>query len=78
LYKEKLSLSGVKMLSLSMLMMYISFLGMFLLILAIGLIVLSRTKLKGWLAGIVTFLAYICLIAGGLIILYVVLSGPTR
>ncbi|WP_087971540.1 DUF2768 domain-containing protein [Oceanobacillus rekensis] len=64
--------------SVSMLMMYISFLGMFLLILAIGLIVLSRTKLKGWLARIVTFLAYICLIAGGLIILYVVLSGPTR
>ncbi|WP_339227966.1 DUF2768 domain-containing protein [Oceanobacillus sp. FSL K6-2867] len=64
--------------SLSMLMMYISFVGMFLLILAIGLIVLSRNKLKGWLAGIVSFLAYLSLISGGLIILYVVLSGPTR
>ncbi|WP_249871876.1 DUF2768 domain-containing protein [Oceanobacillus saliphilus] len=64
--------------SISMLMMYISFVGMFLLILAIGLIVLSRHKLKGWLAGIVSLLAYICLITGGLIILYVVLSGPTR
>nr|WP_067725444.1 DUF2768 domain-containing protein [Oceanobacillus damuensis] len=64
--------------SVSMLMMYISFVGMFLLILAIGLIVLSRNKLRGWLAGIVTFLAYLCLITGGFIILYVVLSGPTR
>lgn len=65
-------------LSVSMLMMYIAFVGMILLILAIGLIVLSRSKLKGWLAGMVSFLAYICLITGGLIILYVVLSGPTR
>jgi len=64
--------------SLSMLMMYISFAGMLLLILAIGLIVLSRKKLKGFLAGTVSFLAYICLIAGGLIILFVVFSGPTR
>ena len=61
-----------------MLMMYISFVGMFLLIVAIGLIVLSRKKLKGWLAGIVSFMAYLSLISGGLIILYVVLSGPTR
>ncbi|WP_010650685.1 DUF2768 domain-containing protein [Oceanobacillus massiliensis] len=64
--------------SVSMLMMYISFVGMFLLILSIGLIVLSRNKLKGWLAGVVSILAYLSLISGGLIILYVVLSGPTR
>ncbi|HLR74238.1 MAG TPA: DUF2768 domain-containing protein [Virgibacillus sp.] len=64
--------------SVSMLKMYISFAGMILLFLAIGLILLSRHKLKGWLAGIVSLLAYIALILGGLIILYIVFSGPTR
>ncbi|PAV29505.1 hypothetical protein CIL05_11610 [Virgibacillus profundi] len=63
--------------STAMLKMYISFAGMILLILAIGLILLSRYKLKGWLAGIITVLAYICLVIGGLIILYIVFSGPT-
>ncbi|HLR79985.1 MAG TPA: DUF2768 domain-containing protein [Bacillota bacterium] len=63
--------------SLSMLKMWISFAGMIFLLLAIGLILLSRYKLKGWLAGIVTVLAYIFLILGGLIILYIVFSGPT-
>ncbi|MFZ3578174.1 DUF2768 domain-containing protein [Virgibacillus sp. DJP39] len=64
--------------STSMLNMYISFVGMGLLILAIGLIVLSRYKLKGWLAGIVATIAYICLIFGSIIIFYIVLSGPTK
>lgn len=64
--------------SVSMLKMYISFAGMIFLILAIGLILLSRLKLKGWIAGVVSFLAYICLILGALIILYIVLTGPTR
>lgn len=63
--------------STSMLKMYISFAGMALLLLAIGLIVLSRYKLKGILAGIVSLLAYICLVLGGLIIVYIVFSGPT-
>lgn len=61
----------------SMLKMYISFTGMLLLIIAIGLVALSRYKLKGILAGVVSFLAYISLILGGLIILYIVFSGPT-
>ncbi|RDW19080.1 DUF2768 domain-containing protein [Oceanobacillus arenosus] len=64
--------------SVSMLKMYISFAGMIFLILAIGLILLSRLKLKGWIAGVVSLLAYICLILGALIILYIVLTGPTR
>jgi len=64
--------------SVSMLKMYISFAGMVLLIIAIGLILLSRYKLKGWMAGVITFLAYISFIIGGLIILYIVFSGPTR
>ncbi|ALX47967.1 DUF2768 domain-containing protein [Lentibacillus amyloliquefaciens] len=61
----------------SMLNMWISFAGMGLLLLAMGLILLSRYKLKGFLSGIVTVLAYISLIAGALIILYIVFSGPT-
>lgn len=60
-----------------MLNMYVSFVGMGLLILAICLIVLSRKKLKGLLAGIVAIIAYICLIVGSLIIIYIVLSWPT-
>ena len=63
--------------STSMLKMWISFAGMILLMLAIGLILLSRYKLKGWLAGIVSVLAYLSLIIGGLIIIYIVFSGPT-
>ncbi len=60
-----------------MLKMYISFAGMIFLFLAIGLILLSRYKLKGILAVIVSILAYIFLISGGLIIFYIVFSGPT-
>ncbi|GAA0439732.1 MAG: DUF2768 domain-containing protein [Bacillota bacterium] len=61
----------------SMLKMYISFAGMVLLLVAIGLILLSRYKLKGVLAGIVAIFAYLSLITGGLIIFYIVFSGPT-
>lgn len=63
--------------SIPMLKMWISFAGMILLILAIGLILLSRHKLKGWLAGFISILAYLSLVTGGLIILYIVFSGPT-
>lgn len=61
-----------------MLKMYVSFAGMIFLILSIGLILLSRYKLKGVFAGVVSLLAYIFLILGALIILYIVFSGPTR
>ncbi|WP_077358093.1 DUF2768 domain-containing protein [Virgibacillus halodenitrificans] len=61
----------------SMLNMYISFAGMLLLFLAIGLIWLSRNKLNGWLSGISSILAYISLLLGSIIILYIVFSGPT-
>ena len=63
--------------SVSMLKMYISFVGIILLFLALGLIWLSRTKLKGWLAGVVSLLAYISLVSGGFIIVYIVFTGPT-
>ncbi|MFD1360568.1 DUF2768 domain-containing protein [Lentibacillus salinarum] len=61
----------------SMLNMWISFAGMGLLLLAIGLILLSRYKLKGFLSVVVSLLAYISLIFGAIIILYIVFSGPT-
>ncbi len=61
----------------SMLKMWISLAGMGLLILAIGLILLSRHKLKGFFSIIVSLLAYVSLFLGGIIILYIVFSGPT-
>jgi len=64
--------------SLSMLKMWISFAGIFFLLLALGLIWLGRNHLKGWFAGIISILAYISLLAGGIIIVYIVFSGPTR
>lgn len=63
--------------SISMLKMYISFAGMLFLFIAIGLIWLSRYKLKGFFAGIVSLLAYISLVLGAIIILFVVFTGPT-
>ncbi|SDJ67299.1 DUF2768 domain-containing protein [Sediminibacillus albus] len=60
----------------SMLNMYISFGGIIFLFLAIGLILLSRYKLKGIFGTIIAILAYIFLIVGGLIIFYIVFSGP--
>ncbi|MFD2045871.1 DUF2768 domain-containing protein [Ornithinibacillus salinisoli] len=61
----------------SMLNMWISFAGMGFLIIAIGLILLSRYKLKGVLAGIVASIAYISLFLGAIIIIFIVFSGPT-
>lgn len=55
----------------------ISFVGIGLLILAILFIQLSRRKLKGWVAGIVALLAYICLVIGALIVFFIVFSGPS-
>lgn len=61
----------------SMLKMWISFVGIIFLILAIGLIVLSRHKLRGIIAGIVALFAYLLFILGSIIIFYIVFSGPT-
>jgi len=57
--------------------MWVSFAGIILLIVSIGLILLSRHVLKGFLKGIFSILAYLTLILGSLIIIYIVLSGPT-
>ncbi|HLR41919.1 MAG TPA: DUF2768 domain-containing protein [Pseudogracilibacillus sp.] len=55
----------------------ISFIGIGLLILAIALISLARKKLSGIIGFIVSFIAYMCLVVGGLIVVYIVISGPT-
>src|SRR5690625_4796691 len=55
----------------------ISFAGIGLLILVIAFIQISRRKLTGVLSVLVSILAYICLIIGGLIVVYIVISGPT-
>lgn len=55
----------------------VSFIGIGLLIFAIAFIQLARRKLKGIFSIIVSFIAYICLIVGALIVVYVVISGPT-
>ncbi|MEN1969145.1 DUF2768 domain-containing protein [Lentibacillus sp. N15] len=56
--------------------MWISFAGIILLLVSIGLILLSRYKLRGFFAGIVSVFAYLCFILGGIIIFYIVFSGP--
>ncbi|MBM7552456.1 DUF2768 domain-containing protein [Thalassobacillus pellis] len=63
--------------SVAMLNMYISFAGILFMVLAIGLILLSRHKLKGIAAGIVALFAYIFMFLSGIIIIYIVFSGPT-
>ncbi|WLR46741.1 DUF2768 family protein [Halobacillus litoralis] len=58
--------------------MYISFAGIIsLFLLAVGLIYLSRYKLKGFLSVMIAVFAYLFMIFGGIIIFYIVLSGPT-
>ncbi|AKG04402.1 MULTISPECIES: DUF2768 domain-containing protein [Salimicrobium] len=63
--------------SLSLIKMWISFAGIILMFLAVGLILLSRHKLKGVFSVITAVIAYLCMIVGGIIIMYIVLSGPT-
>ena len=62
--------------SIALMKMWISFASMGFMFIAIVFIYLSRFKLKGFLKVITTILAYIFMILAGIIILYVVLSGP--
>ncbi|WP_226526632.1 DUF2768 domain-containing protein [Metabacillus niabensis] len=56
--------------------MWISFASMGFMFISIILIYLSRFKLKGVLKAIVTILAYIFMILAGIIIIFVVFTGP--
>lgn len=61
----------------SLLKMYISFFGMACMIISLFAIYLSRFKFKGILKGITAVIAYILMIIAGLIIFFIVFSGPT-
>ncbi|MDQ0176210.1 DUF2768 domain-containing protein [Bacillus chungangensis] len=64
--------------SLSMFNMWVSILGMALLFIAFVTIYVSRFKLKNRvLKFFTTFIAYICLISGSVMMIYIVFSGPT-
>ncbi len=61
-----------------MLNMWISFVGMGLMILAVIAIYLSRYKCKHkFFKAITAIFAYACMITGGLIMIYIVFSGPS-
>ncbi|HLR65097.1 MAG TPA: DUF2768 family protein [Pseudogracilibacillus sp.] len=55
----------------------VSFVGIFALIIAIALISWSRRKLSGVFAAIITLIAYLCLVLGAIIVIFIVISGPT-
>ncbi|QHE63800.1 DUF2768 family protein [Rossellomorea vietnamensis] len=62
-----------------MMKMWISFASMGFMFLAILTIYFSRYKIKQkFLRFITAFMAYILMIAGGLMMIYIVLSGPTN
>jgi len=56
--------------------MWISFASMGFMFISIILIYFSRFKLKGVIKAIVTILAYIFMILAGIIIIFVVFTGP--
>jgi hypothetical protein len=58
--------------------MWISFAAMIFMFISIMAIYFSRYKLKGFLRVFTAIFAYILMILAGLIILFVVLSGPTN
>ncbi|WP_338421112.1 DUF2768 domain-containing protein [Mesobacillus harenae] len=57
--------------------MWISFVGMGLMFFSLLFLYLTRFKLKGTFKIITGIIAYVFMIAAGLIIFLVVLSGPT-
>jgi cytochrome c oxidase assembly factor CtaG len=63
----------------SMMKMWISFASMGFMFFAILMIYFSRYKIKQkFIRFITAFMAYILMIAGGLMMIYIVLSGPTH
>jgi amino acid transporter len=61
----------------SLLKMWISLAGMGFMFFAIILIYFSRYKLKGFFKILTAIIAYILMILSGIIIFFVVFSGPT-
>lgn len=56
--------------------MFVTFIAMGLMFLAIISIMISREKLKGVVKVIVSTFAYICMVTAGLIVFIIVFSGP--
>lgn len=56
--------------------MWVSFVAIALMFIAVLTIMISRDKLKGVLKVIVSAFAYLCMITAGFIIFIVVFSGP--
>lgn len=61
----------------ALLKMYVSFFGMGCMIVSLFAIYLSRFKLKGFFKIFMAIIAYVLMITAGLIIFFVVFSGPT-
>ncbi|WP_210365518.1 DUF2768 domain-containing protein [Bacillus sp. REN3] len=62
----------------ALLKMYISFAAMGSMMLSLVAIYFSRFKLKGFLKVLTAIIAYVLMIIAGLIIFFVVFSGPTN
>jgi hypothetical protein len=58
--------------------MWISFGSMGLMFLSVIFIYLSRFKLKGFFKFLTALIAYFCMIVAGIIIFFVVFSGPVQ
>jgi L-asparagine transporter-like permease len=57
--------------------MWISFVAIILMIVASGTIFLSRNKLKGFWRSITAVVAYFCMVIAGILMVFVVFSGPS-
>lgn len=57
--------------------MWISFGGIGLFAISVLLVTISRTKLKGVLAGIVSLVAFLCFIVASIIMVFIVMAGPS-
>ncbi|ACQ71904.1 MAG: DUF2768 domain-containing protein [Exiguobacterium sp.] len=61
----------------SLIKMWISFAGIGAFAIAALMVALSHTKLSGWFATLVRLIAFIIFLFGTVIMIFVVVSGPT-
>ncbi|WP_215141500.1 DUF2768 family protein [Exiguobacterium qingdaonense] len=61
----------------SLIKMWISFAGIGAFAIAALMVAISHTKLTGWFAAIVRLVAFIIFLFGTVIMIFVVVSGPT-
>jgi glucan phosphoethanolaminetransferase (alkaline phosphatase superfamily) len=58
--------------------MWLSLTGIGLMFIAVVSILISRTKLKGFWQGLLSTFAYLCMIIAGIIMVFVVFTGPVQ